>query len=138
MSFIVDSIVFNAKVESWSKNNLADLKQSVRSLKKGNSKPPAGHKELETHLKDKFGKVKGEIVRITYGVQRHGIFWRKGVGKGYKMNGGAVVRTGGGPIMRHPANWWNPVLDKNVPALADIATDNVAAAAVNTSNILIS
>ncbi len=137
MSFIVDQLAFNAKVEGWGKSNLADLKSSVRSLKKGTGKSPAGHKQLEANLKDKYGRLQGEIVRITYGVQRHGIFWRKGVGKGYKSNGGTVVRTGGGPIMRKPANWFNPVLDKNIPQLVSIASDNVATAAVNTSNVLI-
>jgi hypothetical protein len=138
MSFIADTALFNARVENWGRNNLGDLKSSIRTLKKGTGTPPDGHKPLADNLKDKYGKVQGEIVRITYGVQRHGIFWRKGVGKGYKMNGGVVVRTGGGPIRRTPANWWNPVLDKNINTLADIASDNTASAAVNTSNILIS
>jgi hypothetical protein len=137
MSFIPDTVVFNARVENWGRANLVDLKQSIRTLKKGNGIPPAGHKPLEANLKDKYGKVNGEIVRITYGVQRHGIFWRKGVGKGYKMNGGTVVRTGGGPINRTPANWFNPVLDKNIDALATLKGNQIAAAAVNYSNALI-
>ena len=137
MSFIADTAVFNARVENWGRANLVDLKQSIRSLKKGNGTPPAGHKDLEAHLKDKYGKKDGDIIRITYGVQRHGIFWRKGLGKGIKMNGGVRVRTGGGPINRTPTNWFNPILDKNIPELARLAGNQIAAAAVNTSNALI-
>jgi hypothetical protein len=143
MSFLTDKLAFNQKVEGWGKRNLGELKQEVRKHKKGSSafnqiqQMMSGHKSLESSLKDKYGKSNGEIIRVTYALERHGIFWSKGLGKGYKSNGGVVVRTGGGPIMRKPAPWFNPVLDKNLPQLATIATDNVATAAVNTSNVLI-
>lgn len=143
MSFVTDNIIFNAKVEGWGKRTLGELKQEVRKHKKGSSafnqiqQMLSGRKTLEQSLKDKYGKVKGETIRVSYALERHGIFWSKGLGKGYKSNGGVVVRTGGGPILRKPAPWFNPVLDKNLPQLATIATDNVATAAVNTSNVLI-
>jgi hypothetical protein len=135
MSFLTDKLAFNQKVEGWGKRNLGELKQEVQKLKKGTGINKG--KSLESSLKDKYGKSNGEIVRVTFALERHGIFWSKGVGKGYKSNGGVVVRTGGGPILRKPAPWFNPVLDKNLNQLAEIATNNTATAAVNTSNVLI-
>lgn len=139
LNFITDKAVFNIKVESWGKGTNAELISSAKALKKGSPKEklPDDYISLIKSLKDKYGRIDGEIMRVSFGMPRHGIMWAKGVGKGYKMNGGIVVRTGGGPVLRKPADWFNSVINRRLPALADIATDNVATAAVNTSNVLI-
>jgi len=46
----------------------------------------------------------------------------KGVGRGWKRGGGFVIRTAKGPMKnggRHIVEWFNPILDREIPELAD-------------------
>ncbi len=82
----------------------------------------------------------GEIDRLEFSFLRHGVFFHKGVGRGYFIQGGKVVRgykskvlrglggrreTDGGfvvvsrPLMRKSKEWFNPILDKEMNQLID-------------------
>lgn len=91
-----------------------------------------GKAQLTRSLRLRLRKDYGEINQLTYQFSRHGVFFHKGVGRGYILSGGRVIRgskgdslfrTAGrnldGPLRRRPKEWFNPVLDKEVPKLAD-------------------
>jgi hypothetical protein len=99
-----------------------------------------GKYQLLRSLRLRFKKEYGEISQLKYEFSRHGIFFHKGVGRGYIMQGSRVIRgskksgsvsIASGPVMRKPKEWFNPVLAKEVPRLADeiirIQADNAAA-----------
>lgn len=70
----------------------------------------------------------GLIERISFSFERHGVFVHKGVGRGYKMNGGFVLRTAKGPRQkaREGVDWFNPIMEQNVPDLADRLAEKFA------------
>ncbi len=117
----------------------------------------------EFKLKDKISyrahQDYGQIDGVGFQFQRHGVFVHKGVGRGYVMSGGSVVlgrkpgnavtayakaknRAAGktvlsGPVRRRPVEWFNPILDSNVPELADKVAQMNADAAVNATKMRI-
>ena len=88
------------------------------------------------------GKTKqnyGVIDRATFTFERHGVFVHKGVGRGYQMQGGMVVRTAKSKTtkVRQPAEWFNPVLDQALPELADKLAEINADAVLNATRMMI-
>jgi len=101
----------------------------------------------------------GAIDYIGFNFERHGVFVHKGVGRGYTMSGGMVIRgmkpgkqqllhakdqnRAIGPIKidgamkRRAVEWFNPILDATVPALADKVAEMNADAAVNATKMYI-
>jgi len=153
---------FNLMVKRWSAMVRRKLYGSV--LRFRNGKPGAvtrglerGSGRTEYKLKDnlsyKPGYYYGQIDSVSYRFERHGVFVHKGVGRGYIMSGGVVVRGHkpskelikyakaqnravgntilSGPVRRQPADWFNIIMDKNVPELADKVAKLNADAAVN-------
>lgn len=135
---------YNNKITSWVGRTSTQLKRSIASLS------TKGKGELMRSL---FGKTKkdfGEIESIVYSFNRYGVFFHKGVGRGYKMVEGKVLKQhqvaskvvkkrglGKNPSFasggswyaliqnnihppRQPKEWFNPVLDREVPKLADL------------------
>lgn len=91
-----------------------------------------GKKNLMRSLRLRMPKEFGEIINLKYEFSRHGVFFHKGVGRGYVMQGGRVIRgtkKGGifkalpgmhsNTIKRMPKEWFNPTLDREMPRLAD-------------------
>jgi hypothetical protein len=84
---------------------------------------------VDNRFYQKFGLTEG----IGFSIQQHGVFADKGVGRGYQMRGGMVVRVDGrgvglkkesrkpvnAPIKRFPVDWFNVVVDANTRKLAD-------------------
>ena len=122
-----------------------------------------GKPRLEHKLKDnliyKSHYHYGQIDGIGYSFERHGVFVHKGVGRGHILVGGVVVRGShpnttlkklakdqgrevhsmilSGPVRRQPVDWFNTVIDKNVPELADKVAEMNADAAVNATHLKI-
>ena len=116
-----------------------------------------GQSRTEYKLKDNMSyrthQDYGQVDGVGYSFERHGVFVHKGVGRGYVMVGDTVVRGYHpktevkkyanrknrsanavlfiGPGIRKPVEWFNPVLDKYVPELADNVAKMNADAAVN-------
>lgn len=126
---------FNDKVSVWGSSVAQQLKMSIRTL------TSKGKGELVKSLRLKTKKYYGEIDRVTYRFWRHGVFLHKGVGRGYKMEGGAVMRAGLVERKsqlsqgRKPVEWFNPVLDKRVPKLADMVAEMRADQAVRATKM---
>ena len=124
---------YNALITKWGFKTRNMLKTSVAKLSM------KGKKELVTKIQFKSKKDFGEIEAAIFNFPRHGVFFHKGVGRGYIMVAGTVVRgkrrdkshsantpnnavfsPATGPLMRHPKDWFNPVFTTNIPLLADI------------------
>lgn len=101
----------------------------------------------------------GMIDYIGFNMERHGVFVHKGVGRGYTMENGMVIRgrkpdksvelyakaknRAVGPIKidaemkRRAVEWFNPILDAAMPGLADKIAEMNADAAVNATKMYI-
>ena len=138
----------NEAVLKWIPKVKSSLRSSARWFSDGKSEGMVirDHgKQIEKKLADsidsKFKKEYNAINNISFQFERHGVFVHKGVGRGYQSNGaGLVIRTAIHPPKKNTriaVEWFNPVLDKYVPQLADqIALINTDAA-VNATNMRI-
>ncbi len=84
---------------------------------------------LDYKVYNKHGIAEG----VGFRIQRHGVFVHKGVGRGYQVRGGMVVRVDGkgvgrkkmdraiisAPIRRQPVDWFNQAVDMHTGELAD-------------------
>lgn len=153
---------YNLMVKRWSAMVRRKLHGSVLRFRKGKAGTATrgqltGHLRIEYKLKDNLSYKPhydyGQIDGIGYKFERHGVFVHKGVGKGYILVGGIVVRGCkpskaekeyakaqnrnaqniilSGPIRRQPADWFNFIMDQNVPELADKVAQLNADAGVN-------
>lgn len=134
---------FNKDVSRWNQRFEDRLKLRIRSLSQ------QGKGDLLRSLYGRTYRMDGEIDRIGYVFDRHGVFWQKGVGRGYVMRNGMVVRgekvkigrnihdkrtdfrAVSGQILRKPEDWFNGLLYKNVEELADIVVEHYADRVVN-------
>ena len=139
----------NSLVLRWIPGVNRELRSSASWFRFGKSEPfimrGSGSKrrqegKLVNSIKPSTRQSYGEIDTISFSFERHGIFLHKGVGRGWEMTGKVVRRTAKGKMEnggRNVVEWFNPVIDKNVPDLADqIATVN-ADAVVNAAKLKI-
>lgn len=111
---------FNAQVEAWTGQTYRMMKSRIRRMRKGDG--TAG----KTTRYRTF-KYYGETNRIQYKFQRHLVFKHKGVGRGYPA---AKAGTG-----KRPADpWYNDILEKRFPKLAEIALDYKVTLSLKTLN----
>ena len=131
---------FNEKVTQWGFRTRSLLKNSIASLSM------KGKGDLVRSLQMKTRKDFGEVDRIIFNFQRHGVFFHKGVGRGYIIVSGRVIRgrrmegskhgsntmnntlqhANTGVIMRKPKPWFTLVFEQEIPKLADMITRNKA------------
>jgi len=128
-----DSTTYNKAILNWGYATRSKLKFSISRLSM------KGKGDLMRSLVTKARWDYGEIDRLEFSFLRHGVFFHKGVGRGYFIQGGKVVRgykskvlrglggrkeiTGGfvdvsGLLMRRPKEWFTPILDREIPNLA--------------------
>lgn len=146
---------YNDRVTDWGSQTAVKLRNSIRALLH------KGKKDLLKSLRLKTAQWYGEVDKLSYHFNRHGVFVHKGVGRGYAMVGGKVIRVSGsasdafwkeyaklknrefkpkvvkGDIKRDPKEWFNPVIEKNIDKLADMVAEMNADRAVNATKILI-
>jgi hypothetical protein len=137
----------NEIVGKWTPKILNFLRSSARRFVNGKTEPMVlrhGGKQVErklaASLASKMGREYGLINYVGFSFERHGVFVHKGVGRGYKMVSGAVVRTAKRkphPKEREAAEWFNPVVERNVIKLAHDIANNSADAAVNATRMKI-
>jgi len=136
----------NLVITNWGELVKRSLKASTAILKRGK----AGTVERKGHTERKLTDSIRIQTRMTYGVitglsvvfERHGVFVHRGVGSGYKIQGGMVVRTANAPAGfvvrdRVPYEWFNPVIEQTLPELADKLAEINADAAVNATRMMI-
>jgi len=96
-------------------------------------------RKLANSIDSKYRKSYNVINSVTFQFERHGVFVHKGVGRGYEASGnGFVIRTAVNPPKKQErvaVEWFNPILDKNVPKLADEIANINADVAVNATNM---
>ena len=152
----IDMEEYNRRVARWGSELAGKIRSSIRML------TSKGKGDLVKSLRLKTGKWFGEIDKLSYHFERHGVFLHKGVGRGYQMSGGKVIRVSGSKDIAHwkkyalsknremkpkvlrgymmerrPVEWFNPVVQDNIEQLADMVTEMNADKAVNATKILI-
>ncbi len=150
-----DSREQNEAVSKWASMVQRRLRDRTSWLIYGKqastNRPGRTEKKLEDSIKSITKKSYGVIDRVTYTFERHGVFVHKGVGRGYEMQGGMVVRTakcedpatrqptwwGDDPRQRLPNEWFNPLLEQTLPELADKLAEINADAVLNATRIMI-
>lgn len=126
----------NDLVKKWAPKVKRRLKNAARVFTDGKNtsfviRPGRTEGKLVDSITARVGKRMGVNELVSFSFERHGVFVHKGVGHGYNVVGGMVVRTAKGPMdtARIPVPWFNQVLDQQVPILADqIAVINANAA----------
>jgi len=93
--------------------------------------------KLAQSIKSKTKKSYGAVEMISFTFERHGVFVHKGVGRGYPVSGSAIIENPSGKA-RKPVEWFNPIVDKYYPELADKIAGVNANAAVNATRLKIS
>src|SRR5665648_1051861 len=92
----------NEAVSKWSSMVQRRLRQSLQQFNNGKNstvqRPGRSERMLRTSLNSKTKQNYGVIDRVSVQFERHGVFVHKGVGNGYKMQGGTVIRTAKKPI----------------------------------------
>ena len=135
----------NEIVRSWSADVQKKLKQSARQFTRGKSgmvtrKTPGGGQRDEDKLVRSIRRrvmyKHGISQGCSFRIERHGVFVHKGVGRGYEIVSGSMVvrRTAKSPPgdrIRTAKDWFNPIIEANVPQLADDVARVNADAAVN-------
>lgn len=133
----------DAAVRNWGRGQIGPLKNEVESLK---IRRHTG--QFMRYLKDKYNSRARRINSVAFQMPRYAIFLHKGVGRGYPIDavGGRALgmtntkkrkaleargyNTGAigrfltntdkiGAKTRIPKPWFNPVMDRAVPKLAD-------------------
>lgn len=150
---------YNKRVASWTTAIGMKIRAALKSF------THAGKGDLVKSLRGKNDKRFGKIDRIAFHFARHGVFLHKGVGRGYKMVGGTVVRAStpgsfitrntegkitskilkAGPVgifenskvLRKPADWFNPIVQDNIDKLAGVVSEMRADQVVNATKIFI-
>jgi len=153
---------YNQMIRRWAAMVRRKLVGSVLRMQKGKSGAVTrGVKRLQSRTEFKLRDNMAYRTHQDYGIidgvgfrfERHGVFVHKGVGRGYVMVGGMVVRGSRpgdilkayaksknrsaeksvliGPGRRQPVEWFNPILDQHVPELADKVAKMNADAVVN-------
>ena len=135
----------NKVVEAWAPKVRTRLKSNALVLlpdgKDKNSVIRGNRTEMKlaASITSKVKKEFGIVDRISFNFERHGVFVHKGVGRGYKISGGTVVRVAKGKetTSRKPVEWFNPVLEQMLPELADRLAEVNADAVLNVSRMMI-
>jgi len=143
---------FNNDVSAWGKNVAGQLRVATSGFARGKTSPHTykqgihkgkHEKKLSSSIRVKFRKEKGgeQIETIGFGLERHGVFRQKGVGRGYVANGAGVSRTAKSDAIksyRTKTDWFNSTLDKNIKSLTDIITKHTGDAIIaNTKKMFI-
>lgn len=132
----------------------------INGKKTSTERPGRTEKKLAESIRKSSRSNFGQIDRVLFYFERHGVFVHKGVGRGYKMKGGVVVKTASnsramlvnnhfsihdrinarekmGVKTRHPSEWFNPVLNNMVPELANKIAEINVDAVVNATRMMI-
>lgn len=133
----------NEIVKNWASSMRVKLKASAAQFKKGKkgtivrkSKSGAERNEekLIDSIKHRVYYAHGIAEGVGFRIERHGVFVHKGVGRGYKMVNGMVIRYATGPMInggRKPVDWFNSIVDQDTEKLANDLAQVNADASVN-------
>lgn len=143
ISDALDPQAQNQLTQKWASMVQRHLRGAATLFTKGKDgtilKPGRTEKKLDQSITNRTMKDFGVVNRIIFTFERHGVFVHKGVGRGYQMQGGMVRRIAKGPTteVRHPAEWFNPVLEQSLPELANKLAEINADAVLNATRMMI-
>lgn len=120
--------IANARIDNWGTDRLQDLKNEIDALGIKHASYSSSPRAARAALTKTNRKADGLINRISYRIPRHMIFVHKGVGRGTPID---KVGT----TSRKAKPWFNPVIEKHIDELADIAAEELGSSIVN--NLLI-
>lgn len=122
---------FNDRLKAWGARVNAALPPSI-------SGHGIGGRKLARSIRNTYSYEFGEIYRLGFSFAREGIFVHKGVGRGYVMQGGTVVKISKSPgFNRRPKPWFNPVIGQFIPELEEIVKEYAETAIINSTRIFI-
>lgn len=130
-------------VIDWSSMVIRKLSANVSGMTQGKRvgfvtrKDGTKESKLSASLKTRTGKMNGEISNVSFSFERHGVFVHKGVGRGPGGINGMVVRKATISNPRKPNEWFNPVINDNLPELADKLVEREADAVFNATRLII-
>ena len=120
----------NQKLLRWKSGTTAALKSQIGML------TSEGKGELMSELRGYVNQdPDGAISSFSWSFPRHGIFLIKGVGRGYVIEDGKIMRavrknntlyTISDTIEREPKDWFNPVIEKRIPELSKMVANYYA------------
>lgn len=116
---------YNAKVDAWGKETRNKLKANIAVM----TNLFTGGLRNKLTSKVRIGRDDGEANAVGFRFLRHGAYVAYGVGRGYVRKGGQVVRGSknpktkvkSGPLARHPKDWFDATLSREINGLADVA-----------------
>lgn len=132
----------NEVIERWIPKVRTALKGSAKQFSDGKKETfvKRSEKQIEYKLapsiKSGTRRQYGEIFAVGFSFERHGVFVHKGVGRKYPIEGAEAVKNPLGKT-RQPVEWFNPVLDRFIPELADKLAEINADLAVNATRMRI-
>jgi hypothetical protein len=122
---------FNEKLKVWGAKVNAAMPGSISSHGIRGS-------HLSKGIRNTYYYEYGEIYRLGFSFPREGIFVHKGVGSGYVMRNGVVVKTSKSTgFNRQPKPWFNPVIESFIPELGEIIKEYAETAILNSTRIYI-
>lgn len=138
---------FNKDVEDWAEDSKQALRVSIKSMVKRDIYL-SDSLRANIYYDTKYAK---EANRIGFSFVREGVFIHKGAGRGQGGHIGSrwIDRHGTmkqrapesaglqGTGNRKPIRWFDPVIEKRLPQLADIVSDYSATMQINATNIYI-
>lgn len=136
---------FNDEVKAWSIDTTSKLRVNVRMMVRKDVK-------LSESIEPNIYLKKGETDRIGFSFAREGVYIHKGAGRGQggfrggskwtdkygtlkKTNPDSFFLMGTGN--RAPIRWFDPVIDANLPHLADIVAEYAADMQLDATRIYI-
>lgn len=135
---------YNAQVAKWASEQRVALRSSLRQKVKRNI-------SLSQSLKSKVYKHRNESQSVGFAFLREGIYLHKGAGRGHGgLIGGSWIDPHGRRKTRDPrsagkmatgnrreVNWFDTVVEKKIPQLADIVADYSATLQIDATHIFI-
>ena len=136
---------FNDDIKAWSIHCTSQLRMNVRMMVKHD-------KKLSSSIEPNVYHYKGEANRIGFSFAREGVYIHKGAGRGQGgFKGGSKWMNRKGEVKstdptsyfkmgqgnRKPVEWFDPVIKKNLPYLADVVAEYAATMQMDATNIFI-
>lgn len=138
---------FNDDVSGWAIDVTKKLRVNVRMLVQRDEKLS---QSIDPNIYKK--KERGEVERIGFSFAREGVYIHKGAGRGQGgFRGGSKWTDKYGTLKktdplsyykmgtgnRTPIRWFDPVIEANLPALADIVAEYAATMQIDATRIFI-
>ena len=138
---------FNQEVEDWSEKSKQALRGSIKSLVRRDVSLSDSLK-ANLYYDNKYSK---EVNRVGFSFVREGVYIHRGAGRGQGgMIGGRWIDRHGtmkssaansaglqGTGNRQPILWFDPVIERRLPQLADLVADYSATMQINATNLFI-